>query len=1043
MMIKLKFALIALAMICTQTVLSQSKTIKGVVTDQARLPLPGVNVSVKGTSNGVITNPDGSFVIDNVPTNSRIVFSFIGFTSKEIAADSKSTINVSLIEDTNNLDEVVVIGYGSAKKQDVTGAVSTVSAKSIKDQPFTGIDQALQGKVSGVTITQNSGTPGGGVSIRIRGIASLSGNEPLYVVDGVPINGGDNNDSFNYNSLGGANGQTKSSALTAINPSDIESMDILKDASATAIYGSRGSNGVVLITTKKGKKGKSVISYESYTGVQQVTKFLDVLNLQDFAKYRASVSTELGQQIPYEFQNPEILGKGTNWQKEIFRNAQMQNHQLTISGGKDNTRYYTSMNYFEQDGIVINTGFKRYSMRLNVDTTVNDWFKIGNNVTLSNTKQKIAFNDTEDGVISTAVSQSPNIPVRYSDGTFGGPIEGFGNTSASNPVATALNKGNTLDKYKIVGSLFGEISFSKNLTFKSVLGYDFNTTNGSVFYPDITIGTTSTSSVSVKQQNQSIFWTLQNYFTYSKTFGKHNIVALLGQESQESKYEGVSGSRTGYLSNDITTLGLGDSKTATNDNYKGTNSLNSYFTRLNYSFNSKYLLTATLRSDSSSNFGDGYKTGYFPSFAAGWVISNEPFFEKIKDVVNHAKFRAGYGEVGNQNIGNYKYGSSIVSFPTGFGTGFAQENIQNPTVQWETTKASNFGVEVGLFKDALRLEVDYYKKVSSDFLFNEPVPAYLGTNPQQGNLGLGAKVVNLGDIENKGWDITLNTRNISNDNFNWTSSFIFSTFKNKLTSFGDDNSAIYRNFQFNNTLTKTGVGSPVGQFFGYQVDGIYKSEQDIADSPTPDNEVGANGKVWVGDIKFKDINGNGKIDSGDRTNIGNPIPDFTYSVINNISYKNLDMSIVFLGTQGNKIYNWTRKLTESLGGTGGPYSNQSADVNNRFIAGVNENTNIPRYVNGDPNGNSRVSDRFVEDGSYLRLQNVTFGYTMPEEFISRTKFFSKLRIYMTGQNLFTITNYSGLDPAVGSFSQDALLSGVDNGRYPVARVFTLGLNLDF
>ncbi|WP_366182880.1 TonB-dependent receptor [Flavobacterium ovatum] len=1043
MMIKLKFAIIALAMICTQSVLSQTKSIQGVVTDKARLPLPGVNVSVKGTATGVVTNADGSFVLSKVPANAKIIFSFIGFTSKEVAVDNKSTINVSLVEDTNNLEEVVVVGYGTVKKKDVTGAVSTVSAKSIKDQPFTGLDQALQGKVSGVTITQNSGTPGGGVSIRIRGIASLSGNEPLYVVDGVPINGGDNNDSFSYSSLGGASGQTKSSALTSINPSDIESMDILKDASATAIYGSRGSNGVVLITTKKGKKGKSTISYETYTGVQQVTKYLDVLNLRDFAKYRTSVSNELGQQVPYEFQNPELLGEGTNWQKEIFRTAQMQNHQITISGGKDNTRYYTSMNYFEQDGIVINSGFKRYSMRLNIDTKVNDWFKIGNNLTLSNTKQKIAFNDTEDGVISTAVSQAPNIPVRYSDGTFGGPLEGFGNTAASNPVATALNKGNNLDKYKIVGSLFGEISFTKDLSFKSVLGYDFNTTNGSVFYPDITIGTTTTSSASVKQQNQSIFWTLQNYFTYSKSFGKHSVVALLGQEAQESKYEGLSGTRTGYLSNDITTLGLGDSKTATNDNYKGTSSLNSYFTRLNYSYDSKYMLTATLRSDSSSNFGEGYKTGYFPSFAAGWVISNESFFEGIKDVVNHAKFRAGYGEVGNQNIGSYKYGASIVSFPTAFGTGFAQQNIQNPTVQWETTKASNFGVEVGFFRDAVRLEVDYYKKVSSDFLFSEPVPAYLGTNPQQGNLGLGAKVVNLGDIENKGWDVTLNTRNISNENFKWNSSFIFSTFKNKLTSFGDGNSAIFRNFQFNNTITKTGVGFPVGQFYGYQVDGIYKSAQDIADSPTPDNTVGANGQVWIGDIKFKDINGNGKIDVGDRTNIGSPIPDFTYSVINNISYKSFDLSVVILGTQGNKIYNWTRKLTESLGGIGGPYANQSAAVNNRFVAGVNENTNIPRYVNGDPNGNGRVSDRFVEDGSYLRLQNVTLGYTMPDQLVSQTKFFSKVRVYMTGQNLFTITKYSGLDPAVGSFSQDALLSGVDNGRYPVARVFTLGLNLDF
>lgn len=1032
-----KKLLFLIVILCGNLFYGQS--IKGRVISSGQ-PLPGVNVAV--------TDADGTFRLDKVPANAKIVFSFIGFVTKEITADSKNLMQVTLVENTNTLDEVVVVGYGTAKKKDVTGAVSSISAKSIKDQPFTGLDQALQGKVSGVTITQNSGTPGGGVSIRIRGIASLSGNEPLYVVDGVPINGGDNNDSFNYYSLGGANGQTKSSAISAINPSDIESMDILKDASATAIYGSRGSNGVVLITTKKGKKGKSTISYEGYTGIQQVTKYLDVLNLQDFAKYRASVSTELGQQVPYEFQNPQLLGEGTNWQKEIFRDAQMSNHQLTVSGGKDDTRYYTSLNYFNQDGIVINTGFERISMRLNIDTKVNDWFKMGNNLTLTSTKQKLAFNDTEDGVISTAVSQSPNIPVRYSDGTFGGPIEGFGNTSANNPVATALNKGNKLDKYKFVGSLFGEISFSKDLTFKSVLGYDFNTSKNSVFYPDIVIGTTSTSSVSVKQQSQNFFWTLQNYFNYTKNFGNHSIVALLGQEAQESKYEGLSGTRTGFLSNDITTLGLGDSKTATNDNYKGSSSLSSYFTRLNYSYDNRYMLTATLRSDSSSNFGEGYKTGYFPSFAAGWVISNESFFEGIKGVVNQAKFRAGYGEVGNQNIGSYTYGASIVSFPTAFGTGFAQQNLQNPAVRWETTKSSNFGVELGFLNNALRLEVDYYKKVSSDFLFSEPVPAYQGTMPQQGNLGLAAKVVNLGDIENKGWDVTLNTRNISNENFNWNSSFIFSTFKNKLTSFGDSNSAIYRTFQFNNTLTRTSVGSAVGQFYGYQVDGIYKSAADIASSPTPDNAVGAIGKVWIGDIKFKDISGpngvpDGKIDANDRTNIGNPIPKFTYSVINNISYKNLDLSFVFLGTQGNKIYNWTRKLTESLGGTGGPYSNQSAVVNNRFVLGVNEDTNIPRYVNGDPNGNSRVSDRFIEDGSYLRLQNVTFGYTMPDEFINKTKFFSKLRIYMTGQNLFTITKYSGLDPAVGSYSQDALLSGVDNGRYPVARVFTLGLNLDF
>jgi TonB-linked SusC/RagA family outer membrane protein len=1017
------------------------QTIKGKV-ESAGMPLPGVNVAVKGTAIGTTTSFDGTFTLDKVPPKSKIVFSFIGFESKEIISEGKSILNVTLKEDIKTLNEVVVIGYGTAKRKDLTGAVSSVGAKSLKDQPFSSIDQALQGKVAGVTVTQNSGTPGGGVSLRIRGVTSLSGNEPLYVVDGVPLDGGANNDSFSFSATGGGSGQTKVSALSNINPGDVESIDILKDASASAIYGSRGSNGVVLITTKKGKKGKSTIVYESYTGFQQVTKYLDVFNLKEYAQFISDI-TSVKENVPFELQNPAILGEGTNWQKEIFRTAPISNHQLSFSGGKDNTKYYTSLNYFQQDGIVINSDFRRYSMRLNLETKVNEWFKVGNNLTFSNSSEHITLNDDESGVISGAVRQAPNIPVRLSDGTFGGPdpAAGQGSGNGKNPVATSEIKRNNLIRYKLNGNIYGEMTLAKGLTFRSDLGYDYSTAKNGIFNPTYKIGSDENLiNESFKIQNDSFFWVFKNYFNYSQTFGKHSFVLLAGQEAQQSKYESLSASRRGFLSNDIDALNAGDLATARNDNYKGTESLSSYFGRINYSFADKYLLSASLRADSSSKFGANYRTGYFPSFSGAWVLSNESFMKAVAPVLNYAKIRIGYGEVGNQNIPNYAYGAGIASIVSAFGTAFAQANIQNPNVKWETLKSTNIGLELGFLSDAIRLDIDAYKKTSSDFLFPRPTPGVLGSYPSASYLGLQPPYENIGEIENKGIDLALNTRNIANGKFNWTTTAIFSTFKNKLIAFSDDNSAIFRTFEFNNTLTKTAVGQPIGQFYGFQVEGLYKSETDLNTSPTPQYAIGQQGGVWVGDIKFKDVNGDGKIDDSDRTYIGSPLPNFTYSLTNNLSYKNFDFAIVIQGTQGNEIYNWTRRLTEGMREVIG---NHATVVKERFIEGVNENTTIPRFVNGDPNANSRVSDRFVEDGSYLRIQNITFGFSIPPSFLEKTKFFSKIRIYSTIQNLHTFTKYSGLDPEVGSYGQDALLTGVDNGRYPVSRTILMGVNLEF
>ncbi len=1044
---KLIRKLFFLVIMLSGSVIFAQTTVTGTVSD-VNGSIPGVNIILKGTSTGTTADFDGNYSI-NIPADGVLVFSSIGYTSKEVTINGQTQINIVLEPSTDTLDEVVVIGYGTMKKSDLTGAISSIKAEDLEDQPFAGIDQALAGRVSGITVTQNSGAPGGGVSIRVRGITSLTGsNEPLYVIDGVPIDGGDNNDSFSFSTLGGGNGQTKVSALSTINPADIASIEVLKDASATAIYGSRAANGVILITTKKGRDGKTTISYNTYTGIQQVTKQLDVMNLQQYAQYSSDVAVSLGQNIPFEFENPALLGEGTDWQSEIFRDAPITDHQFSVSGGSEKTKFYTSLGYFKQDGIVINTDFKRISMRLNLDHKVSNNFKIGNNITVSKSDEHITLNDDEAGIISTAVRQSPNVPVYYSNGEWGGPTDNAGISGGVNPVALSEIKNNELARVKVNGNFYGEFNFLKGFTFRSELGYDYNTGKTSVFNPTYTIGegdnaSVVTESTSIKQNTENFYWIFKNYLTYNKTINKHSINALLGQESQQSKWYGITGSRRGFLTNDIHALNAGDADTATASQYEGTNSLLSFFGRVNYNFDSKYLVTATLRADASSNFGKNNKWGYFPSFSVGWIISNEAFMENSK-IVSLAKIRAGYGEVGNQNIPGYSYGAALRTTPSRWGSGFSQANIANPGVKWESTKSTNIGLELGFIQNKLKLEVDFYKKISSDFLFRQPLPNYLGAMTNADYLGLAPPYVNLGEMENTGVDLTLNARIISKEDFNWSLTGVYSMYKNKLTAMSGQNDAIYQTFEFNNTLTRTQIGEPVGQFYGHIADGIFQSIEELNNSPYQ-GDIDEDNGIWLGDMKFKDISGpegipDNIVDDYDKTSIGNPHPDFIYSLTNNLSYKDFDFTITLLGSQGNEIYNWTRRMTEGMREVRG---NQLTTVLNRYIEGVNTDTDIPRYVNGDPNGNSRVSSRFVEDGSYLRIQNITLGYSIPSSVLDKQSAISRLRVYTTIQNLYTFTNYSGLDPEVGAYSQNALLMGVDNGRYPVPRTLMLGLNLAF
>jgi len=1012
-----------------------AQTVKGKVTSGG-LGLPGVGVLVQGTKNATTTDFDGGFVLNNVDPKSTLIFSYIGYKNVILAADTKSVMKINMVNDLEKLNEVVVIGYGTSKRKDVNGAISSIKASEIQDKPFTSIDQALVGKAAGVNVTQNSGTPGGGISVQIRGITSINGNEPLYVIDGTPVFADKNNDSFSFSALGGGNGQTKNSALSGLNISDIESIDILKDASSTAIYGANGANGVVLITTKKGKKGKSAFTYETYMGTQQVANSVDVLNLPQYAAYQAKIFKLNGEPVPYQYQKPDLLGNGTNWQNELFRTATMYNHQISFSGEKDGTRYYTSLNYFDQEGIVLNSDFNRMSMRLNVDSSVKSWLKIGNNMSISRSSQKVVRNDDRGGLVMNTLRQSPELPVRYADGSFAGPTSGLGSSAneATNPIALSEYNNAKTDRYKINGNVFADFTLIKGLVFRTELGYDLNFAKSSSFAPKYTLGNVSELlNKSFKQQDQSFYWSLKNYLTYNKTFNeKHNFTFLLGQEAQESQYEYLSGYRSGeFLSKDFTNLNIGDIDTAVNGNGSGRWSMTSYISRLNYSFSDRYSFSASLRADASSNFGPNNKWGYFPSFAAGWTVSNEKFFEPLSSTVNYLKFRAGYGSVGNQNIPANRYQTilSLTASPFG-GVSPTIDNLGNPNIKWESLKSFDVGFELGMLNNRVKLDFDYYVKHSSNFLTKQ-----INDESNQSALNY---YLNTGEIETRGVELTLNTRNIVTENFTWDSTIIFSKYNNELTSFQGAGKSLLGKVQFDlYNVTRTTEGQPVGQFYGYVTDGLFKNAAELAAGPIQETGTG------IGDIRFKDLNGDGKIDAKDQKAIGSAIPDFTYSFTNNFKYKNLSLSVVLTGSQGNEIYNFTRHYTDGIyPGFGDRFANVSTRAINAFEPGVNENTNEPRITLNDPNGNGRISNRFVEDGSYLRIQNVSLSYDLPSQ-IFKNSIISKVRLYVNVQNLYTWTKYSGFDPALGNLDQNITLSGIDLGRYPVPRTTSMGLNLEF
>ncbi|MCQ6960723.1 SusC/RagA family TonB-linked outer membrane protein [Mucilaginibacter aquariorum] len=1016
-------------------------------------PMPGVTIKVKGTTDGTLSNADGSYSVMAKPGD-MLVFSFLGYSSQEIAVKEAGTINVSLNPTSGKLNEVVVIGYARQRRRDVTGAISSISGNDLRQTQPTTFDQALQGKVAGVVVQQVSGQPGGGVSIQIRGVSSISGsNSPLYVIDGIiipPV----------------GNPGTGSNPLNTINPAEIESIDVLKDASATAIYGSQATNGVVVITTKRGKAGAPQITYDFYAGYQELPKRLPTVNLPQLATLINARAVAWGFDTRPEFANPQYLGPGTDWQKELFRKAPQMNHTLTVSGGDDRTRYLLSTSYFNQEGIALGSDFKRYSVRLNLDNKTTNWLKIGTSLQLAHVDENV--NSTASNVIGTALSLTPDVPVTNSDGSWGGVTNTGGVVEpVANPVALAKIVKDLKKRNQVFGNVYAEIQFTKDLSLRNELSgnFDFNTEDK--YSPVYSFGKGNVSPNSGSSYaGQNFYLVIRNFLTYNHNFKKFHIDALAGHESQESTFQNVSGARRNFPSDNVQAISAGDGTTATNSgdnsqsNPTGGSAQESYFGRINFSWNDKYLLTGNIRNDGSSNFPAYNRrvTTYSGGFA--WKINNESFLKNVK-AINELKLRLGYGLTNNQGIPGNTFVTQLQTISNGIsGIAQFQNNLANAAVTWEKTDYYSAGIDATLFNGRLSFTLEAYDRETHGLLLQVPLPGYSGTVAGYGPGSMQAPFANVGSLSNKGFDIQINSTNINSKNFSWKTGLTLSRNINKVTYLGAggaDANLSKKSYVINDIVEKTMVGQPIGEFYGYVFDGIFATPADFQNHARPTDPNGnpypisaAGGGIWYGDRMFKDLNGDGVIDSKDQTFLGSPTPKFQYGINNTFNYKNFDLNIFFSGSYGNKVFNqmaiqqtdpgnhttfFTSVLNYAKLALVDP-SGSATDVNNVYV--TNPNTTVVGLRNDNTNSNNRPNSLFIEDGSFLRCKNITLGYRIPESLLSKISVRS-VRVYANVSNVFIITKYKGMDPEIGSW--DPLQAGWDSGYYPQPRVFTIGANI--
>ena len=997
---------------------AQTQNITGKVTspnDQS--PLPGINVLVKNGTTGTTTNTEGIYEIQ-AGDDAVLVFSAIGYLSQEIPVKRRTQINVQLSDDTRQLNELVVVGYGTQKKRDLTGSVSSLDSKDFNKGVQTSVDQLISGRSAGVQVTQASSEPGGGVSIRIRGANSINANnEPLYVIDGLPIN--------NSSVVPSSTVVTESAPrnpLNALNPNDIESVEILKDASATAIYGSRGANGVILITTKKGVKGKLNVNYSVSGGVSKVAKTVPMLDAKQYVSLLNDLRADQKQQPEFTSEQIAQIGEGTNWQKEIFRTGSVQNHQLSFSGGQDKFNYYASLNYLDQKGVVVSSGIKKYVGRVNLNYT-DDKFKFGLSLSSSNVKDDFVPNgvsvNESAGVINTAIFQDPTLPIKNPNGTWAQTQI----VNLENPLGLANEVSDFATTNRTFGSLFAEYFFLPELSVKVNVGTDRQDSRRDIFTSRLTKraeGTKGVANVLTSNSNNSL---IELTARYSKAINKnHHLEVLGGYTYQEFEVSSLSAGAQNFPLDALLTdnLSAGSQSTFSLGSGRTKNQLLSYLGRVNYNLYDKYLLTASIRSDGSSRFGDNKKYGIFPSVALGWRIKDEAFLKNINTITD-LKFRASYGLTGNQDIGSYK--SLVLLGPQGQaifdGTpyvGISTTQLPNPDLKWETTSQFDLGVDFGLFENRLTGSADYFDKQTKDLLLQLPIPR---------TTGFTSTFKNVGGLKNSGFELSLTSINITAP-FTWRSSANFSIVKNKVTDLGTLPLILGGSAGFTNDFTIIRKGDPLNAYYGYIVDGVFQQGDDIAKSAQPLSRPG--------EYKYRDVNNDGTINSLDRTILGSPFPKFTYGLNNDFTFKSFNFSFFFQGVQGNKMFNLNR--TESENPISFRRNRLEETYTDRWTPTNPTNKNssaIPVAVAYTSNVNSRA----VENASYLRLKTVQLTYNFPT---GKWKNVRGVQVYVTAQNLFTITKYTGFDPEVSAFGTSNVRA--DYNAFPLSRTFTAGLSIN-
>lgn len=1002
----------------------QQKSVIGKVTDTTGAPIPGVSVVVKGTTTGTISDFDGNYSLPNISSSGTLVFSFVGMKLQEISISGKGTINVVLAEETIGVDEVVVVGYGTQKRKDLTGSVSSLNSKELKNIPVVRMDQALIGKVAGVQVMPVSGEPGASPQIRIRGVGSISASpDPLYVVDGFPI-----------------------SSIETLSPEDIESIDILKDASATAIYGSRGSNGVIIINTKRGKSGKAVITFDTYIGWQKVEKTPKMMNAMQQAQYHydglRNRNIDEGNSVvgPPETWKRSVpmdvldvlAGRNTydvNALNEVLQTAPQQHYVLAASGGSENIKYSLSGEYLNQKGLVLNSNFDRYSLRANFDAKLSD--KITAQINLNPSySDKNALNTTGnqgEGILGSAMAVHNYYPLLDKNGEYFifsglGAIANF-----LNPLAVANEYKNNQKTIRFLGNIDVTYEIIDNLRLKFMLGTSILNEKGMTFKPNLPVFFNN-PALGSDDSYFTLNWITETTLNYNKIFKKHTITGLLGYTTQkENAYSNYLESNR-YPNNLVETLSAvsGQITNGTSDQYAW--SLLSYLARINYNFNSKYYVTASVRTDGSSRFGANKKFGLFPSMALSWRISEENFLKKIK-FINELKVRTSYGQTGNNNIGNYQQFATInyLTYPLGGISvgGFAPQRPSNSELTWEKQQSFDIGIDGSIFDRRLSFSIDHFRSENKDLLLNVNIPAISGfTNTLQ----------NIGAVQNLGWELAASTVNLNNT-LKWTTDFNVSTSRNKILKLGPEGDPIYSS----NNVTM--IGQPIGMFYGLLTDGIFKNQAELDKGPI--YNPGASDHSRLGDIRFKDVSGpggkpDGIINSYDNTIIGSPYPDFFYGMTNNFSYKNVSLSISFQGVHGNKIYDLSRGAGNSTRSRVRVYA-----FNNNYWKSETDpgDGNTPR-PNDAPTGGVRLpGQQYLDNGSYLRINNIALSYLLPQKVIQKNNI-NSIKIYVNLTNPFLITKNTAFNPDVSN-STDPLTPGNESNNYPLAKSLVVGLNISF